>query len=119
MSLRITAIALISFANTVTSVRVLSEHCSTIKADFARRQLNEWNSDEAFTTGSIRCPDGVGNVPVLTVSEDGSSFQIDVPIGLQVASDDPETVHFVTHTYAEDQVRLLIASSRERRYFTL
>lgn len=109
MNLRTTATAFLSFASTVTGVRVLSEHCSTIKADFARRQLNEWNSTEAFTIGSIRCPDGVGNVPVLTVSEDGSSFQIDVPIGSQVATDDPDTVHFVTHTYAEDQVRLLVA----------
>ena len=47
------------------------------------------------------------NVPVLTVA--GDEFTIEVPSATQVASDDPNTVHFVTHLYAEDQVSLVMS----------
>eukprot|EP00804_Cyclotella_cryptica_P001293 CCRYP_017902-RA/>CCRYP_017902-RA protein AED:0.05 eAED:0.05 QI:0/0/0.5/1/0/0.5/2/618/275 len=89
-----------------------SEHCPTLKADFTRRQLNEWSSSTPFTIAD----GGDGNdkakhVPVLTISEDGGNFTIVVGNGNeengvwhpQVASDDPNVVHFVTHIYAEDQ----------------
>jgi hypothetical protein len=99
MNLRISATALLSLSTVSNGLKILSEHCSTIKADFARRQLAEWNSSAAFTSA-----DGTANIPVLTVSDDGSSFTVDIEGATQVPSDDPEVVHFVTHVYVEDQV---------------
>lgn len=99
MNLKATTVAILSLSHASHGVKILSEHCSTTKADFARRQLSEWNSTDAFTSS-----DGTEYVPVLTVSEDGSEFTIDIEGATQVASDDPASVHFVTHVYAEDQV---------------
>lgn len=108
MKFLINATAFLTLFNgvNVNGVKVLSEHCSTIKADFARRQNSEWNSTTAFTSA-----DGSVNVPVLTVGGAGSEFTIEVPGATQVASDDPNTVHFVTHLYAEDQVSLVTSKA--------
>ncbi|KAL7521287.1 hypothetical protein ACHAWX_005957 [Stephanocyclus meneghinianus] len=85
-----------------------SEHCPTLKADFARRQLAEWASSTPFTIANGGDGyDKAKHVPVLTLSEDGGSFTIVVGNGNeengvwhpQVASDDPDVVHFVSHIY--------------------
>lgn len=111
-SFRVAAFLLFSLSLSGAASIYESEHCPTLKADFTRRQLNEWSSSTPFTIAD----GGDGNdkakhVPVLTISEDGGSFTIVVGNGNeengvwhpQVASDDPDVVHFVTHIYAEDQ----------------
>lgn len=93
-----------------------SEHCPTMKADFVRRQLQEWSSSSPFTIADGGDgEDKAKHVPVLTLSDDLTQFTIVVGNGDEengvwhpmLASDDPDTVHFISHIYVEDQVRTL------------
>ncbi len=87
-----------------------SEICPTIFADYHRRQTAHFDSPE----GVFTIADGAKHVPVLTLSDDGATGTIVVGNGNDggvwhpmVASDDPETVHFVTHIMVKDQVSVL------------
>lgn len=111
-----TIICLSSFSLSAAASTYESEHCPTLKADFARRQLAEWASSTPFTIANGGDGyDKAKHVPVLTLSEDGGSFTIVVGNGNeengvwhpQVASDDPDVVHFVSHIYVEDQASFL------------
>ena len=86
-----------------------SKFCPTLYSDFTRRQLSEFNSPD----GPFGISGGAKHVPVLTLSDDGKTATVVVGNGNEeggiwhpmVASDDPETVHFITHILVKDQVR--------------
>lgn len=90
-----------------------SEFCSTVYADYHRRQLAYFSEDGVFDIES-----GAKHVPVLTLSEDGSTATIVVGNGDEedgvwhpmIASDDPSTVHFITHIMVKDQNDNVIAA---------
>jgi len=90
-----------------------SEFCSTVYADYHRRQLAYFSEDGVFDIES-----GAKHVPVLTLSEDGSSATIVVGNGDEedgvwhpmIASDDPSTVHFITHIMVKDQNNNVVAA---------
>lgn len=105
------AIAVVTATETDNS----SEFCPTLYSDFTRRQLADYSPDGPFDISD----GGAKHVPVLTVSEDGKTATVVVGNGNEeggiwhpmVASDDPDTVHFITHIFVKDQVTLSIEKS--------
>jgi len=106
LSLSATLLAALSAATTAFAE---SEICPTMYADFQRRQLENFNFTEPFPNeidGSAK------HIPVLTLSEDGTSGTVVVGNGDEVngvwhpmvASEDPSEVHFITHILVQDQV---------------
>lgn len=83
-----------------------SEFCSTVYSDYYRRQLNYFDPEGLYDIDS-----GAKHVPVLTLSDDGKTATVVVGNGNEengvwhpmVSSDDPDTVHFVTHIMVKDQ----------------
>eukprot|EP01083_Nonionella_stella_P238942 836884_1 len=99
--------ALLAIASVATTAIAAPEICPTIYADFADRQLVQFEAEDVFGIEK-----GAKHVPVLTLLEDGKKATVVVGNGDEEggvwhpmqASDDPAVVHFVTHIMVKDQV---------------
>lgn len=117
MSLRILlALALSSSASLVMAQEEVSQkdgvYCLTLHEDLMRRQSDEWGSPGPFTVD-----DGTKHTPFATFNPDTRKATVIVGNGdatggvyhPMIASDNPTTVHFVTHIYVLDQNDRLFA----------
>ena len=78
----------------------VGDYCSTIHSDFTRRQLLEHSVDTPYDeTG------GAKHVPFIEIENGMATVTVGDgnPFHPMVASEDPSTVHFVSHIYVMDQ----------------
>lgn len=119
MSLRLlTTLALWSAASVAADDSLMApKHddvfCLTLHEDLVRRQTDEWGS-----TGPFTIEDGTKHTPFVAFNAETRKATVIVGNGddvggvyhPMVASDNPTTVHFVTHIYAVDQHGVIFAT---------
>lgn len=78
----------------------VAEYCSTIHAEFTRRQLSEHEAETPYDQSS-----GAKHTPFITFEDGMATVTVGDgnPYHPMTASADPSTVHFVSHIYVMDQ----------------